>query len=395
MKKMKILALVLGVIMLFSITACANTESTTSASVESAQNATASEAPDEVKEAVEKVAESGDLNYEDLKVFVALGWMENESGWRTRDGYEQTLLSYGIPEENITFTDANYDVGVQVDQLHAAIETDPDVIFCMPASAEGLAEAVQDVVDADIPIFLNDGPVVGAEDIVTGWCIGDDYSKGYTTMTYLCEQLGGKGNVALIKLDPNANWKLRSDAAKDVAAQYPDINIVAEWSWDSTGVNTPRMAMDGFLSQFPNEGELDAVWCAWDTAVMECLGACDAAGRDDIIFVGDNVGVQEVVDTIRDNPQFIGSVGSGFYYQAMTNVNNAMSYLAGEDMGDMRVYTNDIFFDAQIIKDAEAKMEEGESLLDYDLPGNMERWGLKPIEHHTPPETSEAYGKVR
>ena len=209
-------------------------------------------------------------------------------------------------------------------------------------------------------------------------------------MTYLCEKLGGKGNVALIKLDPNKNWKLRSDAAKDVAAKYPDINIVAEWSWDSTGVNTPRMAMDGFLSQFPNKGDLDAVWCAWDTAVMECLEACDAAGRNEILFVGDNVGVQEVVDTIRDNPQFIGSVGSGFYYQAMTNVDNAMGYLAGKDMGNMKVYTNDIFFDADIIKAAESKLGEGESLLDYDLPGNMDKWGLKPIEEFTPPEGSEA-----
>lgn len=375
--KRRILALVVGLIMIFAIVACAKTDAPANNGDSDATDTPTTVAP-------------GEVDYANLKVFVALGWMENESGWRTKDGYQDTLLKYGVKEENITFTDANYDVAVQVDQLHAAIQTKPDVIFCMPASAEGLAEAIQDVKAAGIPIFLNDGPAVGAEDAVTGWCIGNDYSKGYTTMTYLCEKLGGKGNVALIKLDPNKNWKLRSDAAKDVAAKYPDINIVAEWSWDSTGVNTPRMAMDGFLSQFPNKGDLDAVWCAWDTAVMECLEACDAAGRNEILFVGDNVGVQEVVDTIRDNPQFIGSVGSGFYYQAMTNVDNAMGYLAGKDMGNMKVYTNDIFFDADIIKAAESKLGEGESLLDYDLPGNMDKWGLKPIEEFTPPEGSEA-----
>lgn len=392
----KLLAIVLCAVMVLSLAACGSQPAATTeapaAEAKKEEAAPAAEAKADVKEAMEA---TGDLDFSKLKVFVALGWMENESGWRTKDGYEQTLLSYGIPAENITFTDANYDVSVQIDQLESAIQMHPDVIFCMPANAEGLSEAVQHVLDAGIPIFLNDGPVVGMEEAVTGYCVGDDYSKGYTTMEYLCKALDYKGNVALIKLDPNANWKLRSDAAIDVAAKYPDINIVAEWSWDSTGVNTPRMAMDGFISQFPNKGDLDAVWCAWDTAVMECLEACDAAGRDEILFVGDNVGVQEVVDTIRDNPQFIGSVGSGFYYQAQTNVDNAIKLLKGEETGELHMYTNDIFFDADIIKAAEAKMDPGESLLDYDLPGNMERWGLSPIQHHTPPETSEAYGRVK
>ncbi len=351
-------------------------------------------ADEEADAAAEETVDIGDVDVANLKVYVALGWMENESGWRTKDGYLETLLKYGVPEENITFADANYDVVVQTEQLEAAIQTKPDVIFCMPASAEGISEAVQHVVDAGIPIFLNDGVARGAEDVITGCCICDDYSKGYTTMTYLAEKMGGEGNVALIKLDPNPNWKLRSDAAKDVIAEYPDINIAAEWSWDSTGVNTPRMAMDNFLSQFPNKGDLDAVWCAWDTAVMECLEACNAAGRDEIMFVGDNVGVQEVVDAIRDNPQFIGSVGSGFYYQAMTNVENALKYLGGDTETDFRQYTKDIFFDEEIIKNAESLMDEGEILLDYDFPGNIERWELPIVERHDPPETSEAYGNI-
>jgi ribose transport system substrate-binding protein len=191
-------------------------------------------------------------------------------------------------------------------------------------------------------------------------------------MEYLAKSIGYKGNVCLIKLDPNPAWKPRSDAALDVIAKYPDINIVGEWSWDPTGVNTPRQAMDGFLAANPAKGSISAVWSAWDTACFEAIEACKAAGRTEIIFGGHNGGV-EACERIAEGGQFVASISPRFYAQGVTNVNNALAYLKGQKI-DQTIYTPS----AVLEHDTLSKVNEDLSLV--ERPGQAERMGLTIVQ---------------
>lgn len=380
MKKIKnILLTGLCMILVLALVACSTGGAPPSSEPASSSEASASvsAAPAEKSDDAGTAA-TGDIDPTKLKVAVMLGWMENESGWRQKQGYEETFAKLGITD--VTYNDANYDPVLQSEQIEAVIQTKPDAIFVVPANAAGLSEAVHHALDAGIPVFLSDGTVYGAEDDVTGQIVVDNYSGGYASMEYLAKQLDYKGNVALIKLDPQPAWKPRSDAALDVIAKYPDMKVVAEWSWDSTGVNTPRMAVDQFLAANPNVGDIDAIWCAWDTAAMEGIEACKAAGREEIIFCGFDGG-EPALKALDEEKQFVVSIGPCIYSQAEQNVMNMIDYLNGKEI-EQSTNATCVILDKEGIKGI--KPEGDEKAVDYDKPGMAEKWGLSIVQTVTP-----------
>jgi ribose transport system substrate-binding protein len=184
----------------------------------------------------------------------------------------------------------------------------------------------------------------------------------------------------LIKLDPNPAWKPRSDAALAVIAKYPDIKIVGEWSWDPTGVNTPRQAMDGFLAANPGKGSISAVWSAWDTACFEAIEACKAANRTEIIFGGHNGGV-DACEAIAEGGQFVASISPRFYYQGVTNVNNALALLKDGKVPPQTIYTPSAVLEYDTLSKAKAA---GEDLSQVERPGQAERMGLTIVQKAAP-----------
>jgi ribose transport system substrate-binding protein len=318
---------------------------------------------------------AGPVDPSKLKVAVALGWMANESGWRQKQGYVEALAAIGVPEQSITYFDANYDAVLQSQQIQSIIESKPDLLFIVPANADGLSEAVHDALDAGIAVFFSDGTVFGCENDVISEVICDNYSNGYAVMEYLAKRLNYKGNICLIKLDPQPAWKPRSDAAKDVIAKYPDMKIVGEWSWDPTGVNTPRQAMDGFLAANPRKGSIDAVWSAWDTACFEAIEACKAAGQTEIIFGGHDGGLV-ACEALLENGQFVVSVGPGIMSQAATLVNSAIDYLNGKQVKRNNFAESTILERESLLK---VTPGSGQNLGDYDRPGIAKQWGLPEV----------------
>jgi ABC-type sugar transport system substrate-binding protein len=252
----------------------------------------------------------------------------------------------------------------------------------VPANPDGLSESIRHVVDAGIPVYFSDGGVNGAENIISGEQICDNYSDGWAGMEFMAEKLNYKGNICLIKLDPQPAWKPRSDAAKDVIAKYPDMKIVGEWSWDPTGVNTPRQAMDGFLAANPAKGSIDGVWAAWDTACLEAIEACKAAGRTEIVFVGHDGGKEGIDMLFETNDQFIASIGPAPRTQCFNNVANWAKLVRGQAPD-----TNRYAFTVVLEKESLAKARsEGKDIYSYDLPGNAQAWGLPVVQHVDAPK---------
>jgi ribose transport system substrate-binding protein len=320
--------------------------------------------------------QGGPVDPSKLRVVVALGWMANESGWSLKAGHQDGLAAIGVPESNIVYFDANYDPVLQSQQIESIIESKPDALFLIPANADGLSEAVHHALEAGIPVFTTDGTVNGAQQDVTSQITNDNYGEGGAVMESLIKKIGYKGNVCLIKLDPNPAWKPRSDAAYDVIKKYPDIKIVGEWSWDPTGVNTPRQAMDGFLAANPQSGSIQAVWCAWDTAAFEAIEGCKAAGRTEIIFGGHNGGV-EACERIAEGSQFVASISPRFYAQGIWAVNNALAYLNGEQI-DQTIYTPSAVLEYETL--SKVQLQPGEDFNLVERPGVAEKWGITIVQ---------------
>lgn len=363
MKTQKTLLVIgLCLIMVFAMAACSSSPAAES-------SAAASESVSSDTGASESAVAEGGIDPSTLTIAVSLGWLENEAGQRQKLGFEAGFEDAGIT--NFSFVDANYDAKKQSDQIEAIIKAKPDALLITPSDPNGITEAVKHAVEAGIPVFCSDGTVPNAYPGIKSAVIIDNYGGGGAAMEALAQSMGGKGKLAMITLDANDNWKQRGVAAYDVLKNYPDIEVVQTWSWDSTGTVTPRMAVDNFLVACPNVGDLDAVWCAWDGAVFEGLQSCEAAGRNEIKFVGFDGG-QNACNLLMEKPdQFICTNSPQIFSQSRQCVLNAVDYLNGKDVPLVTFTKNVLLTGADL-----SKVPEGSNPWDYDMPGNAEAWGL-------------------
>jgi ABC-type sugar transport system substrate-binding protein len=377
----KILVIVLIICLVFAIAACNKAPATDSSAAQApAQDSSSNSSSNESSSAETampmstetRVNPNGNPNLDPttLKVAICQNEIQDAAGVHLWEAYEQSMEEFGIT--NYTLVDGSYDPVKQSQQILAAIQTKPDFILITPTDPLGITPAVKDVIKAEIPVFIVEGLLPEVHQDVTGWAISDQFTAGYATMDVLAQAMGGKGKLGMIWLDSQINWHLRDLGALAALKKYPDIEIVQEWSWDSTGVFTPRMAVDNFLTACPNVGDLTGIWSAWDGGVMEGIEACKAAGRTEILFAGIN-GQQDAIDAIMNGNQLVVSGGPMLYYEASLAAKNAVAYMKGEEITHT-VYAPVCILTRESMQNA--KLGSGDKLVEWDVPGNAEKWGL-------------------
>ena len=299
----------------------------------------------------------------EYKFACSLGWMENESGQRQRFGFENAVKKLG---GEITFTDANYDPKKQSDQIEAFIKMKPDALFVTPSDPAGINAAVKRAVAAGIPVFIADAIIPGADAVTS--VLSNDFGMGMFGIDWIAKRIGGKGKIGVIDLPSNESWDLRGQGAMwALQSKYPDIKVVAKWSWDSTGAVTPRQAVDNMLTAHPNKGDLDAIWCAWDGAAMEGALAIKAAGREDEIVTTGIDGGKAAFDFIKVDTPFKMTLAQSIYTMSYMSVYYAHKYLAGEQVP--RTVIAPVY---SVTKETLKGIKKPE---EYDVPGVAAKFG--------------------
>jgi ribose transport system substrate-binding protein len=98
------------------------------------------------------------------------------------------------------------------------------VIF--PISPTALNQVVKNACDKGVKIFAYDGDI--SEPCAHNISI-DQEEAGRVTAEWLVKKLNGKGDIVLLTGVPGTSVdQLRTKAAKEVFAKYPDIKIVGE-----------------------------------------------------------------------------------------------------------------------------------------------------------------------
>lgn len=368
----KLTALVLGMVMTLSLTACGGGATTaTTADKGSDAATTAAEAKEEGKK--------GDGQY----FAVSLGWMENASGQRQKFAFEQAFAANGIT--NYDIVDANYDAKKQSEQIQAFVAKKPDALFITPSDPIGIAEAVSMAAESGIKVFCSDGYVPGAE--VASSVMFDNYAGGKATMEYLADRLiaqypEGDIVIGMITLPSNEGWDAREHGAKYILSQekYARIKIGYEWPWDSTGAVTPTDTISSWMAA-DTKKEIKAIWCAWDGAAFEGL-AVTAATRPEIVYTGSDGG-EECYKKMQQYPeQFVMTLAESVYAMPTQLVGYAITNLNGGRiprivMSPGYAITSDMILDVDSIKDKTITVNgetktAWELALDYDLPGYTE-----------------------
>lgn len=253
------------------------------------------------------------------KFAAALGWTTYDSGRHLQDGFNAAVKELGGA---LTTTDAGFDARVQSDQIDSLVATKPDALFVTPADAVAIAPAVNRAIAAGIPVFCADSAVPGAN--VTTTSMSNNFGMGQYSAEYICQKLGGKGKIARVMLPQNESWDQRTLGMEWTLRRFPDVKIVAEWSFALAGNVTPRQAVDNILTSHP---DVDAIWCAWDGASVEGTLAARAAGRTNLILTGIDGGSQAFNYIAGDTPLKL-SMAQSFYEMAYSSVFYAHEALA-------------------------------------------------------------------
>ena len=114
----------------------------------------------------------------------------------------------------------------QIQQINAMVQQGAQAIIVYPISPTALNNAVKNACDKGVMIIAYDAQIT--EPCAYNVSI-DQEEAGRTTAEWLAKKLNGKGDIVMITGVPGTSVDtLRTKAAKEVFAKYPDIKIVNE-----------------------------------------------------------------------------------------------------------------------------------------------------------------------
>ena len=259
----------------------------------------------------------------DQKFVAALGWTTQDSGAAILNGYKDAVATLG---GTLSISDAGFDPKKQIENVDSLISSRPSAMFVTPADAVAVAPSVQRAVDARIPVFVGDSQIPGV--LTKSTAMSNNFGLGQVTFKWLADRLGGKGKIGLVTLPQNESWNQRGLGMRWALRDYPGIQVVAEWPYNTTGSATPRQVVDNMLTA---NNQLDGIWCAWDGGAIEGSLAARAAGRDKLILTGIDGGPQ-AFSYIQGGSGFKYTATQNFYEMAFLNVFYAHELAAGRSV---------------------------------------------------------------
>ena len=120
---------------------------------------------------------------------------------------------------------------------------------------------------------------------VCGACFQRDYDFGYTGAKWLCEQLGGEGNIVCLDGMPGlSSAVLRMEGAMDAFSEYPGIKVIASEyaNWDYA---TAKPIMENILAAYD---DIDGIWSSGGDMTRAAIEVWADSGRDWIPMMGED-----------------------------------------------------------------------------------------------------------
>ena len=311
----KVFALTMALLMVFTLAACGNT------------NTEGGQTTDE--EVVNEEETGGD------KVFqVGVCTRAFSSPWQTYCYDVMREIAAEHPDIELDFQDGQEDANVQVNILQTFIEQKKDLVVVFANQTDTLTAAVNQVVDAGIPVINTQGYVGDGAKVLT--FVGcDDYDNGWGQGKVLHELLKKDGKedsakIILIQALLGTTYTTDRTAGLEayIAENLPGVEIVAYEPCDNDNAKTVT-AMQNLLTRFP-AGEIDAVVVQGPHDCVAAANAAIDAGRDELFgkFVAMDYATT-VEEAIKDG-RLYGTVDQDPALYAEKTMELLIDYLHGD-----------------------------------------------------------------
>src|SRR5690554_3211584 len=179
-----------------------------------------------------------------------------------------------------------------LEDLSASLKLDALVI--LPFTSEELTGPVEQVKANGTFITVVDRGLTDPA-IQDLYVAGDNIAVGANTARWLAEQLGGEGEIVVLRGILTVIDDERIQGFSDVIAET-NIKILdiqyANWNQDEAFT-----LMQDYLAKYP---KIDAVWANDDDMLLGVIEAIDQAGRDDIKFALGGNGMKQVIEMVME-----------------------------------------------------------------------------------------------
>lgn len=267
----KVISSVLAFTLMMSLSACATkAEETKQTTVAVATEATVSMSTD--AETTQEVSD------DKIVIGMTVGNLSNEANVVYAEAAEAYAQSIGV---ELLVLDGEGSAEKQVSQCESFVAQGVDAVIMQAYDAAGCVPGVQACIDAGIPVFASKTTIEDMS-LVPTYVGSDDFNAGKIEMTYIAEQLGGKGNIVILEGPAGISAAtLRNDGIQEILKSYPDIKVLynqpANWNRDEG-----MQLMENWLQL----GEqIDAVVAHNDEMALGAYDAISDAGLAGTIYV--------------------------------------------------------------------------------------------------------------
>ncbi len=205
----------------------------------------------------------------------------------------EELKKQGVISEYYV-TNANGDVSKQIADFKDLLTKNADAIIITAISPTALSPVCEEAAEDGVVVVAFDSCV--ETDDIAGKVVSDDQAFGRVGAQFIVDQLGGKGDVAMLDgIAGSACSDNRHIGAMEVFAKYPDIKIVSQTNadWDYA---KGKMAVEAILASGIN---VDAIWSQGGAMTQAAVDAYNEAGKKLVPMSGE--GNNGFLKTWRDN----------------------------------------------------------------------------------------------
>lgn len=242
---------------------------------------------------------------------------------------EEAAAADGV---ELVITDSKKDAGTELTQIEDLITQQVDAIIMQPLDGEASQTAAQQVIDAEIPLFILSTEFAEGADIAYESYIGvDDTLAGEMQAEYMNEVLPEGGPIVFAAGIYGASWTDRRKAGFDSKIN-DNFDVVAEFQAKGSRDDAKRN-MEDTLQRF-GPGEIIAVVANNDEMAIGAASAIADAGRtSEFTAVVGVDGTAPAVEAI-DAGQMTATVRQESAAQGAKAVDVVSMFLAGESVDE-------------------------------------------------------------
>lgn len=300
MKKM--LAILLALIMVFTLVACSvDGETEDSKKAEDAVPAADAEAtPDAEEEKAEDASSKPEAtaSSEDIFVGISINALDAINNQQTFEMMQAKCEAAGF---KYSATNANGDAVQQSTDIENLVQMGCNYIVVLNGDTDGLTGTVQEAVSKGVKVISVES---GYIDGISAYFAKNDFALGAAMYMMLASEMGYQGKIICTGHTGHPAIRARVDVQEAMLKEYTGIEMV---TFVTTGYpGTTELAYNGCETALQQYPDVKSIWCTFDLEALGAAQACEDLGMDDVKIIGTD-GELDVLYMIKEGKHIIAT----------------------------------------------------------------------------------------